>query len=598
MNIKRSSQGIKIISVAVTVLFTVFGLAPYCPAQMDVSAAATGAGTVAEEAVKEPLPQAGNVTVNFKDVDIKTVLHYLSEVSGVDIVPSPGVDASVTMRLRDKPWEVALDIVTRNYGYVYSSDEERGIIRVMPKSQLRDEEPITEVIPLNHMIREIELTREGESEEVVVQATQESILQLMMAINSILNVQKGERATYISGANAVVVTAIPARISEVKGMVAKIDKKSAQIVLDAKVIEVRLDDDERFGVDWNAIISAAGAARPITFPFTNQGDLLGPASAAWKQFFPRADGPAGGPQFPFYDTATLVNPMTLVPTDAALFTYGTLDFSTFSATLRMIEQRSDTQVLSSPRITTLNNQKATIKVVEKIMLQKTQETTQTAGIVTVEFEKESEAREVGIKLTVIPHVNEDGDISVNLLPEVSNRDQTTGGFDVIPVGPNLNAIALTFNSREANTIVRVRDGETIFIGGLIRENIVKTDNRFPILGDLLGGIPVLGNVFKYESEVVEKTEIVFFVTVYLVKDAFQSIEASRTIPQYDKYIKKSGTESSGESAEKAPQLKTGTFKTKQERVEVTVEPLSAEEKKTYKPFLDFRKKTDTLSSQQ
>ncbi len=600
MNVKRSYQGRKIISVVVTVLFTVFGFAPYCPAQMDVSAASAGITAVVEETVKEPLPQAGNVTVNFKDVDIKTVLHYLSEVSGVDIVPSPGVDASVTMRLRDKPWEVALDIVTRNYGYVYSSDEERGIIRVMPKSQLRDEEPITEVIPLNHMIREIELTRQEESEEIIVQATQESILQLMMAINSILNVQKGERATYISGANAVVVTAIPARISEVKAMVAKIDKKSAQIILDAKVIEVRLDDDERFGVDWNAVITAAGASRAVTFPFMNDGLLKGLPGLMQRQFFPTADTPGGGSQFPSYDTATtLIDPMNPNYGDSPLFTYGTLDFSTFTATLRMIEQRSDTQVLSSPRITTLNNQKASIKVVEKIMLQKTQETTQTAGIVTVEFEKESEAREVGIKLTVIPHVNEDGDISVNLLPEVSNRDAATGGFQVVEVtGTNQSAISLTFNSREANTIVRVQDGETIFIGGLIRENIVNIDNRFPILGDILGGIPVLGNMFKYEAERVEKTEIVFFITVHLVKDGLHSIKIMDTEPQYDEYIRKSGSKSPADSEKEAPRLKTGKLQTRQEQVEVPVQPMNAEEKKTYKPFLDFRKKTDKLSSQQ
>ncbi len=582
----------KTLTVIVAVIFAFFSVCVDCLAQMDMGAEAAVA------TVKQALPATGNVTVNFKDVDIKTVLHYLSEVSGVDIVPSPGVDASITMRLRDKPWEVALDIVTRNYGYVYSSDDERGIIRVMPKSQLRDEEPITEVIPLNHMIREIELSKEEEGEEVIVQAKQESILQLLMAINSILDIKKGERASYISGANSIVVTAIPARITEVKNMVTKIDKKSPQVILDCKVIEITLTDDERFGIDWNAVITAAGAARPTTFPFSASGAIPWMSSYAQNKFYPDADRDGGGTKFPYYDTGTLVNPMTVVPSDSALFTYGTLDFSQFTATLSLIEDRTDTEVLSAPRITTLNNQKATIKVVEKIMLQKTQETTQTAGIVTVEFEKESEAREVGVILTVIPHVNEEGDISVNLLPEVSNRQGT--GFETIPVGGTNNAIALTFNSREANTIVRVRDGETIFLGGLIRENSTIRENKLPILGDLFGDIPIIGNTFKYDQETLEKTEVVFFITVHIVKDGIDSIKDSRTETYYNKFIVKGESAGPGGEMPKGDKhiLQKEELKETTKTVEVYVDPVAEEPKKEYKPFLDFRNKADGLSNKQ
>ncbi|MFH1877576.1 MAG: hypothetical protein ABH883_02065 [Candidatus Omnitrophota bacterium] len=547
------------------------------------------------DSVRQALPETGNVTVNFKDVDIKTVLHYLSEVSGVDIVPSPGVDANITMRLRDKPWEVALDIVTRNYGYVYSRDNERGIIRVMPKSQLRDEEPITEVIPLNHLIREIALTKKEEGEDIVAEATQESILQLMSAINSILNTQKGERATYISSANAIVVTAIPARITEIKNMVAKIDRKTPQVILDAKVVEVTLGKDDRFGVDWNAVISAAGARRPLTFPFTNQG-LIPFLPGTQTKYYPTTDySQTGASNFPVaYDGANGID-TTAAPVASSIFSFGTLDFSTFTATLRLIENRDDTEILSAPRVTTLNNQKATIKVVEKIMLQKTQETTQTAGIVTVEFEKESEAREVGVKLTVIPHINEDGDISVNLLPEVSNRVGATG-FDVISVGNNQNAIALTFNSREANTIVRVRDGETIFIGGLIRENVTQTVHKLPILGDLFGSVPLIGSAFKYDSEDVDKTEIAFFITVHIVKDGMSTIKYSGTEKQYEKYYEKDKSDEEKDGKKKSegdtPALQTGKVITRKSRevLDVFTEPV--DDKREYKPFLDFRKKSN------
>ncbi|MDD4956690.1 MAG: hypothetical protein PHH49_05430 [Candidatus Omnitrophica bacterium] len=533
--------------------------------------------------VETPLPGAGNVTVNFKDVDIKTVLHYLSEVSGVDIVPSPGVEAQVTMRLRDKPWDVALDIVTRNYGYIYS--REGDIIRVFPRSQLSAEEPVTEVIPLNNIIREIELTKSTQGDTVGVEAKEESIQQLMKAINSLLDRQKGENATFIASSNSIIVSAIPTRISMVQDLIAKIDKKTPQIMLDAKVIEIQLDDDERFGVDWNAVISASGARRPTTFPFTNSG-VIKMFGDGQKQYYPTDTVGTSSSNFPFIDNSTGIDPLNPSIGDSPLFSYGTLDFSTFSATLSLLENRGDTEILSSPRITTLNNQKATIKVIDKIMLQKTQETTQTLNpsIVTVEFESEDEAREVGVLLTVIPHVNESGDISVNLLPEVS----TNSGFSELTLAnSSVTTLSLTFSSREANTVVRVRDGETIFIGGLIRKNVTKQDNRFPILGDLLGGVPLIGSAFKYESEVTMRSEIVFFVTVHLLDEGKASMDLSGTSNLYDRYKDDFVNASSRGDAET---VQSGTLVEKSEEAEVKVVNVQATSpKKKKRPFLDFRK---------
>jgi len=535
-----------------------------------------------------PLPKPGNITVNFKDVDILTVLNYLSEVSGVDIIPTPGVSGRVTMRLRDKPWEVALDIVARNYGFAYS--REGDIIRIMPRSMLQTEGTVTEVIPLDHIIRDIDLVKGGTgTEQVAIASKEETIKQLMGAINSMLSKDRGENATYVTGANAIVITAIPAKISDIRKMVDTIDKKKPQILLDAKVIEIILDDNEQLGIDWNTVISAAGAKRPITFPFTSAG-LLSFLPGNQRDYYPQ--GPLTSPPaltdetgspFPDYTNAGF-DPLSPAYGVDSLFTYGTLDFSTFTATLRLLDQREGVDIISSPRLTTLSNQKATIKVVEKIMLQKTQETTQTAGIVTVEFEDEDEAREVGVKLTILPHVNAKGEITVNLMPEVSNRVGT--GFEVltVPGGP-ANTVALTFASREANTRVRVNDGETIFIGGLIRENRTKVHNKFPLLGSLTGGIPGIKHLFNYEQDRIEKTEIVFFVTVHLIRESLDSILDSQTVDLYKQY----DTQGKGAGSGKGSALKTGKLTSTTKQVEAGKVNVEAEEKKR-KPLFDFRKK--------
>ncbi|RKY42969.1 MAG: hypothetical protein DRP85_01185 [Candidatus Makaraimicrobium thalassicum] len=573
----------KILAVFTAVIFISSLLCMDSSGQMAVSPAGTSGAAVAGEKIGQPLPKSGNITVNFKDVDIKTVLHYLSEVSGVDIVPSPGVESMVTMRLRDKPWEVALDIVTRNYGFAYSRDDEKGIIRVMPKSTLQTEEAVTEVIPLNYIIQDTSGTG-GETEG-------RNISKLLDALNSIIVAKSGERATFLPNANAIVVTAIPSRVGVIKNLIDEVDKKTPQIMLEAKVVEVTLDKNDQFGIDWNAVVTAAGARRPTTFPFTNSG-LLQWLPGTQSKFYPSNIAGQTNASFPAaYPGANGIDVTVTEPPSDSLFLYGTLDFSAFQAVLRMIDERDDTDILSSPRVTTLNNQPAVIKVITNVYLQKQQKTTDTAAVVTVEFE--AEPREVGVILEVTPHVNEKGEITVNLKPQVSSNLT----FSELEVSGAQNTVAMTYNSREADTQVMVKDGETIFIGGLITETTTKQDHKFPILGDLFGGIPVIGGIFKYEQDNVDKTEVVFFVTVHLLKDGMDSIRASRTSVQYIKhYPPASGSATEGNEDKTGPAepvvIQRGQLKVTQKKVEVQTTPAgTGEKKKTYKPFLDFREKT-------
>ncbi len=573
MFIKKGNPAGKVLAIFVAIAFIGSGICLESFAQVQTLAAETAA-PVGQE-IKETLPVPGNVTVNFKEVDIKTVLLYLSEVSDVDIVPSPGVDAMITMRLRDKPWEVALDIVTRNYGYVYS--REGDIIRVMPKGQMQMEEPMTDVIPLNYVVQG---TEDGT----------QNITQLIAAIDSVIVKKAGEKATFLSSANAIVVTAIPARVGVIKDMVSRVDRKTPQIMLEAKIIEVTLDRNDQFGVDWNTVISAAGARRPTTFPFQNDGIIKFLPNEQRKYFPPgSALGAATldsnvsfGGGFPPLDMGTLIDPNAAAIANS-IFSYGTLDLSTFTATLRLIDEWDRTNVISSPRITTLNNQPAVIKVVQNVYLQKQQKSTDTATVVTVAFE--TTPKEIGVILEVTPHINDRGEITVDLKPQVSS----TLNFEELQVSNSQNTVAMTYNLREADTQVMVKDSETIFIGGLIMETTTKEEHKFPILGDLFGWIPVIGGIFKYEQDNTDKTEVVFFITVHLLKDGMHSIEASRMTEFYEKvYPEDEDSDSADENDVKVPVVKTGKLKVT-EKEELIQLPSEAVEEKKYKPFLDFRK---------
>jgi type II secretory pathway component GspD/PulD (secretin) len=185
------------------------------------------------------------------------------------------------------------------------------------------------------------------------------------------------------------------------------------------------------------------------------------------------------------------------------FTFGTLDFSQFSLVMEYLRTRRDTNVLSNPRVATLNNQEASILVGIKLAIPKFERNPDTG---TMEVTGYTE-KDLGVKLNVTPHINASGDIVVDLKPEISDLM----GYDVLD--PVRGIRAPRYSAREAKTQIMVRDGETIMIGGLIKENTVNYENKVPWLGD----IPVVGRVlFTKTEEKVEKTELIIFMTVHLI----------------------------------------------------------------------------------
>jgi len=527
------------------------------------------------EEVSAPLVTPGNVTLNFKDADIRAVLNYFAEVSNVDIVPAPDIAGQITMKLTDKPWDTALDILVRNYGYVLV--REGDVIRVVKKESLEGEEVVTEVIRLNYLLPGqaleldlLEVDKEGVKRRETISdlADLGGITQLLTAIKAIL--KPGETAVFLPPTNSIVVTAIPARINRIKKMTKEVDVRQPQIMLEAKIVEIELEKDERMGIDWTIKITASGAKRPTTLPFDAQGNIRMVGSDQ-VGYYPRADA-AGTAGF-LSDAAGITrfpNVLSAATGSLASFTFGTLDFTSFEAVLQMLSERDNTKVLATPRITTLSNHNAYIKVTTNIFLEESTPTTELATTQTTSFE--TDAREVGIILEILPHVNTKGEISVTLQPRVDG----TVTFTTLPVVSGDDRVVMEYTSRTAKTQVVVDDGETIFIGGLIGETKTMQDHRVPLLGDLFGDVPFLGPLFTYKSEDVTRNEIVIFVTVHLVKNLRKlkkiGSEGFSQLEELSEHSEK-------EMEEPAPEEKT------QQEEEGVEEP-----KNEHVPLFDFRKK--------
>ena len=483
---------------------------PQTGAQVEAQTAAP-AGAVAEKPQEETPAQPldpGNITVNFKGADIRTVLSYISEVSGVDIVPAPDVKGVIDLKLTNKPWKTALDIILRNYGFAY--EREGDIIRVVTVDNLKMEELATQTLSLNY----------GKSKDVVA------------SIKDIVS-DRG-KVMYDDRTNIVLVTDIPTNIYKIGQVIEKLDKQTPQVLIEARIIETVLDDTEKLGIDWNVKISVAGAKRPTTMPFeyfkppftskedagnayfpqvqtanpvsTTTGTIAGTTSETTASEFPQASGPGAVFAFPF------------APTDQ--FTFGTLDFSEFSAVLEMIKSRSNTDIVSNPRIATLNNSQALINVGQTLNLPKYERNSTTGKMEITGYD----AKDLGIILTVTPHINEKNEIVVDLAPVISDLLR----YDTLDKASGI--VAPVFATRQAKTQIMIRDGDTIFIGGLIKENDVNVKRKLPFLGDLLGDIPYLGLAFTKKETIKQKTELIFFITVNIMTTSKQI----KNIPESNK----------------------------------------------------------------
>jgi general secretion pathway protein D len=193
------------------------------------------------------------------------------------------------------------------------------------------------------------------------------------------------------------------------------------------------------------------------------------------------------------------------------FRYNGQDFLNIGALLRALQTDGDVNVLSTPNILTTDNQKAEIMVGQNVPFTVGQTQNATTGVSSV-FQQ-IERKDVGIKLAITPQISSDDNVRLEINQEIS---------DVVAASA-LNSAGLITNKRSATTTVVVKDRETMVIGGLIRDNVTSSESKVPFLGD----IPILGWLFKYKTTRVEKTNLMIFITPYIIKNEHDAEEITR-----------------------------------------------------------------------
>jgi type IV pilus assembly protein PilQ len=404
-------------------------------------------------------------SMEFREVDIKDILRQLAKQYSLNIVFSESVKGLVTVQLNNVSIEQALDSIITVNGFAYTKKE--NVYKVTSQEEAAREGKQTKLFKLNNA----------------------DALKMKDTLSKVISTDGSIEADTRS--NAIVVTDSLSVINKIEGMIPTLDEITPQVLIEAKLIETSLTNTEKLGIDWTTTMSAQGALRKTTFPFSPKGNerwlnsVAMPANATSTDFA----SPYG---FPY--------------TVKGDFTLGTLDFTAFKAVLDFLRSRSNTKLIASPRILTVNNQKATINV-GKIIPVATYERNETSGAWEITG---WEQLNVGINLEVTPQISPDGHIKLKLKPEVSNSVGSIGD------GINERPIIAT---RKAETEVQIRDGQTVVIGGLVKEKESRTEKKVPFLGD----IPFLGKLFSRtelgtDEEPQEKTDLLIFVTAHIIKD--------------------------------------------------------------------------------
>jgi type IV pilus assembly protein PilQ len=385
---------------------------------------------------------SNRITLDAQGADIKTVLRTISDYSGKNIVYGPDVKGEVFVHIKDVPWEEALDIILRAHGYGYR--EEFGMIRVAEIERLTKEEleiqsadrKKDDLLPLQ---TKIIFVNNSNAEEM------QKALQNMVSQRGKLDLDKGSNALIVNDTEPV--------IEKIEEMVKTLDKKTYQVDINAKLVDVDVEATRELGIDWSMLnLHASGFSGIGSAEVTNS-----------------------------------------IPISAGTVKFGTVrSWGELNVILQMLEKSNKANIISNPRITTMDNREASILVGKEIPLI----VADMAGNPITELTK------IGIMLKVIPHVNADRTITLDLHPEVSDLQSEAS-----------TASGIIISTNEADTRVVVANGATAVIGGLIKNSQTNVRQGVPILKD----IPFLGWLFSTNSKADKKEELVIFVTPTIVE---------------------------------------------------------------------------------
>ena len=424
------------------------------------------------------------LTLNFQDIDVRSVLQLLADTSGQNIVVSDSVTGSLTLRLQNVPWDQALDIVLRTKGL--DKRRQDNVIIIGPteelasreKAELSARKEVQELSPVRSEFLQVNYAKVADLAKIIkAQGAKASMLSDRGSLST------DERT------NTLLVVDTPDRLADIRHMVQALDVPVRQVLIEARIVVVADTFERDLGAQLG--ISTTGSAGANLF------SVSGTAAATDTIVSSSAAG------------ATATNALTSAAQASryqvnlpAANTNGSFGVSLLSGShlidleLSAAENEGKSETISSPRIITANQKQATIMQGVEIPYQESA----SSGATTTQF------KNAVLSLKVTPLITPDNRVILDL--DVS--DDTVGSNVQSATGGSVPSI----DTRQITTQVLVSDGQTVVLGGILATTKSKTDTKVPFLAD----IPVLGNLFKSTIHIDNKTELLIFITPKILRE--------------------------------------------------------------------------------
>ena len=426
------------------------------------------------------------LSLNFQNIEVRAVLQVIADFTNLNIITSDTVGGNLTLRLKDVPWDQALDIILQTRGL--DMRKNGNVVWIAPRDELATKEKLD--LEQRSQITDLEPTR-TESFQLNYQKATDVRTLLVAPGNSVLS--KRGAATVDARTNQLFVQDTPTRLEEVRKLIGKVDIPVRQVLIEARIVEAsdtfsknlgaRLGFNQRSG----DVLSAGGTTLSGTQAF------IGGNMTAVTQAVGAGTQVTGTPTIA--DTLSFsgaANGLNGINAGTVAVTLANRSLTKFiNLELTALEADGKGKIISSPRVLTADQIEATIEQGTELPYQ----TATSSGATSVTF------RKANLSLRVKPQITPEGNVIMDVQVNKDSVGQvTTAGFAI--------------DTKNVKTQVLVDNGGTVVIGGIYTQNERDTLTKVPFFGDL----PVFGNLFRNSARTNDKTELLVFITPRVVSD--------------------------------------------------------------------------------
>ncbi|WP_291130737.1 type IV pilus secretin PilQ [Hydrogenophaga sp.] len=417
------------------------------------------------------------LSLNFQNIEVRSLLQVIADFTNFNIVTSDSVSGSVTLRLKDVPWDQALDIILQAKGL--GMRKSGNVLWIAPKDEIATREK--QELESKASIQSLETLRTQGFQMNYAKAA-DIATQLTASGGGGGGASGGASARILSERGSVIseprtnqlfVTDIPSRLEQVQELIRKLDIPIRQVMIEARIVEA----DDTFGKSLG--VRLGGGVRGFGAGSVNGNPVLGNFGSTYGAV-------STGPTLTSAPFVSLpANPGSAAAASYALSLFSPNASRFLSLEISALESDGKGRIVSSPRVVTADQVKALIEQGTEFPYQ----TATSSGATAIAF------RKANLKLEVTPQITPEGNIILDLDINKDSRGEST------PDG-------IAINTKHVQTQVLVENGGTVVIGGIFEQTERDEVNKVPLLGDL----PAVGNLFKSRNRIANKSELLIFIT--------------------------------------------------------------------------------------